>query len=77
MRLPSKVCTYKESVLSRFPVFLNLLKKESMGIKELYRSTASQIEDVSEFVEILSCLFILDKISLDLEDGVITYVSRD
>ena len=73
MRFPSKVTSYKESIISKFPIILSFLKSEKMSLLDLYRKTKSKVSDVKEFIEILDCLYILEKIDLE-ENGVIYYV---
>ncbi len=74
MKLPSKVTPYKDSIISKFPIILTVLKKEEMSPIVLYRKTKSKVSDVKEFIEILDCLYILEKIGFDQETGEIYYV---
>lgn len=71
MRLPNKVISYKESVLSRFPIILNILIKEEISPNELYEKVKDSFEDVGEFIEVLDCLFAIGEI--DLENGELLY----
>jgi len=73
MKLPSKVTPYKESTIAKFPVVLELLEKESQTPAELYkRVKRSKIKSVREFVEVLDCLYAMNKI--ELREGVLHYV---
>lgn len=36
MRLPNKVISYNESITSKFPIILNLLKSKDYKVMELY-----------------------------------------
>ena len=73
MKLPSKVTPYKESTIAKFPVVLELLEKESQTPAELYkRVKRSKIKSVREFVEVLDCLYAMNKIAL--REGVLHYV---
>lgn len=72
MKYPSKVTTYKESSISLFPVILSKLEKESMTPSELYKKVKNKVSDVQEYIEILDCLYALQKIKL--EEGVLYYV---
>lgn len=74
MRFPSKVTSYRESILSKFPIILSLLKNEDLSLVDLYKKTRSKFSDVKEFMETLDCLYILEKIELNEENGVICYV---
>lgn len=73
MKLPSKVTPYKESTIAKFPVVLELLEKSDMTPQEFYAKVRkSKIKDISEFVEVLDCLYAMNKIEIDEE--VLHYV---
>jgi predicted phosphatase len=73
MKLPSKVTPYKESTIAKFSVVLELLEKNDMTPQELYAKVRkSKIKDISEFVEVLDCLYAMNKIEIDEE--VLHYV---
>jgi hypothetical protein len=68
MKLPSKVTPYKESTISKFPVVLSLLEKGDMTPQELYgKVKKTKIENISEFVEVLDCLYAMNKIEIHEE----------
>lgn len=77
MRLPSKVTTYKQSVIYKFPIVLKELQKYDYAPDELYRKVKSKVEGVDEYVEILECLYILGKIDYLDEQELIHYVDRN
>lgn len=73
MKLPSKVTPYNESTIAKFPDVLELLEKNDMTPQELYAKVRkSKIKDISEFVEVLDCLYAMNKIEIDEE--VLHYV---
>lgn len=73
MKLPSKVTPYKESTIAKFPIVLELLEKKDMTPQELYAKVRkSKIKDISEFVEVLDCLYSMNKI--DIDEEVLHYV---
>lgn len=72
MKFPSKVTSYKESSLALFPVILKYLEKKDMTSSELYKKTRGKMSGIQEFLEILDCLYALNKI--ELEGGVLHYV---
>ncbi|MEG1926415.1 MAG: hypothetical protein RR415_11795 [Ruthenibacterium sp.] len=76
MKFPSKVTPYKESVLVKFPVVLNLLQESNMTVPELYKKMKSRVSGASELVEILDCLYALGKIEID-DEGVLRYVTEN
>ena len=74
MILPSKVTSYRNSVLAKFPLVLAPLTQERLSPLALYGKVKSQVDAVGEFMEILDCLFALGKVELDEESGALRYV---
>jgi len=74
MRLPSKIFSFEESVLSKFPIILNALQQGGLSPIELYILTKSKTEDLGEFLETLDCLYALGKINYDEGTGKLLYV---
>ena len=73
MKVPSKVTPYKESTIAKFPVVLALLEGNDMTPTDLYAKVKkTKIKDISEFVEVLDCLYSMSKI--ELCEGVLHYV---
>lgn len=71
--MPSKVTPYKESIIAKFPVILTILETEDLSPTELYgKVRKSKIKDITEFVEVLECLYAMNKIELRKE--VLHYV---
>ncbi len=75
MKLPSKFITYKESIISKFPLVLDNIKDCDLTILELYRKIRSKIDGVTEYLDILDCLYALNKI--ELIEEVIHSVNRN
>lgn len=74
MLLPSKLFSYNESILSKFPVVLKELKKQPMGVHELYRKVIKDLSGVNEYIDVLDCLYALHKIEYDEKEEVLRYV---
>lgn len=74
MLLPNKLFSYNESILCRFPVVLKELKKEPLGVHELYQKVIKDLDGVNEYIDVLDCLYALHKIEYDDEEGVLRYV---
>lgn len=72
MKFPSKVTPYKESIIAKFPMVLEKVEKKEMSPGELYKSVKSKVTDIREFMDIMDCLYALNKIELDGE--VVRYV---
>lgn len=61
---PSKVTAFSDSTLSLFPIFLEEIIKEDQTPNDLFKKTKKKVKDIREFVEILECLYALNKIEL-------------
>ncbi len=66
MLLPNKLFSYNQSVLSKLPAFLTALDKP-INPKALYQSVRGVPMSPIEFMEILDCLYALNKIAIDNE----------
>jgi len=74
MRLPSKVTSFEESTLSNFPILLNEIKKMEIAPMALYEKIKSEKCGVSDFLITLDCLYALNKIKLNEQTEVLSYV---
>lgn len=75
MKLPSKIISYRESVLSKFAPILDIIQSGDIGIFSLYETTERYFYNIEEFIDTLDCLFALHKISYDAEQGVLHYAT--
>lgn len=68
MKMPNKVTPYKESSIAKFPVVLALLEKKDMTPSELLSKVKkNRIQNIDEFVEIIDCLYAMNKIEINGE----------
>ena len=74
MKLPNKIIPYNKSIISKFPVILNNLENKNMSVLELYRKVKPVTDDITEFLEVLDCLYGLGKIEYKEDLGVLHYV---
>lgn len=74
MRLPSKITSYKQSILPQFAPVLGALKKQPMTPSDLYVKVKNSVKGVGEFVEVLDCLYALRVIEFDDRNGLLRYV---
>ena len=73
MKVPSKVTPYRESIIAKFPIVLSQLEKKDMTPNELYaKMIKSKIKDIREFVEVLDCLYAMNKI--EIREEMLHYV---
>lgn len=75
MRLPSKLFSFRECILSKFPLILSTLEKEPLSVRELYFAVKNRTEDINEFLEIIDCLYALGQIRYDEETRTLQYVN--
>lgn len=74
MLLPNKLFSYNESILSKFPIVIKTLKKEPISVGKLYLQINQKLSSVSEYIELLDCLYALNKIEYDEDKEVLKYV---
>lgn len=72
MKFPSKVTPYKESTIAKFPIILLQLEKCDMSPGDLYKKVKNKVTDVREYIEILDCLYALNKI--EMREEMLHYV---
>ncbi len=76
MRIPNKFCPYRNSTIRQLPIFLKELQEYDMRITDLFNKVRKQINNnYRTFVEVLECLYILDKITIT--EGIIHYVKEN
>ena len=73
MLFPNKLFTYRESVISKFPIALQLLQEGPMTVGDLYKALHTHLSGVSEFMDLMDCLYALNKIRFEEEEGVLCY----
>ena len=71
MQLPNKITRYENSLISKFPLILTMLKRESFKPKELFESCKNDFENITEFIQTVDCLFALSKVKLNKVTGEI------
>lgn len=75
MRLPSKITSYSESVISKFPPVLSVLQDADTGVFALYEATMKYFGSIEEFMDTLDCLFALQRVRYDADREVLCYVA--
>lgn len=75
MRLPSKITSYRESVISKFSPILSALQNSDMGVLALYESTMKYFSGIEDYLDTLDCLFALRRVRYDAEREVLCYVA--
>ena len=75
MNLPNKSVSYEESVISKFPLVLRAIPSGGISPLDLYNAVQDSLLDIAEFTEVLDCLFVLGKIKLDTEKGLLCHAN--
>lgn len=68
MQMPNKLYSYKESTLSKLPVVMRLLSDGPVRVGELYRETREYLDDATDFLSVMDCLYALGKTDIN-ENG--------
>lgn len=74
MPFPSKFTSFDSSILAKINVLI-LDDVDAISLSELINIRLGDFEDISEFMFALDVLFVLEKIELDKDKGVVKYVS--
>ena len=70
MRLPNKLISYNESTLSLLPKILVKLKNGPVEVTYLYRMMRFEIDDPTDFLSAMDCLYALRTADID-ERGMV------
>lgn len=74
MLLPNKFISLENSIMGKMPCVLRVLN-EGMTVSQLYDVCHKNFPDVAEFIMALDMLYVLDKISVDYDTGVVSHVN--
>ncbi len=74
MSFPSKFTNFDNSILAKISMLM-LVDVETISLSELIRIRLDKFEDISEFMLALDVLFVLKKIELVDNKGLIKYVN--
>lgn len=72
MLVPNKTISITESSIYRSALLLSKLKSEVLVV-DLYQSEKKMFLDVSDFIDVLNLLFVLGKVVLDEDNGVLKH----
>lgn len=74
MRFPSKFINYKNSSIYKFAYVLEELENVDLSVMSLYNKVKKHFQNIQEYIEVLDCLFAMNKIIMVEE--VIHYVKK-
>ena len=69
MKFPNKVIPYRKSILSKFPLILKELESQDYSVLDLFNKLEKKLDGISEYMDILDCLYYLGSVEL-LPGGV-------
>ena len=65
MLLPNKMIPYSDSVIAGFSVVLTEVEKSPQNVRALYKRHKKSFGNIQNYIEVLDCLFALNKIRID------------
>ena len=65
MKFPSKLYSYKESIIHKMVLVLDAIESEEVSVKFLRLKVKNEIASESDFIEALVCLFALKRIKFN------------
>lgn len=76
MQLPNKLYSYKNSTLALVPAVLQELKSGSISVNELYRRIRPLLDDPTDFMSVMVCVYALQAVDMDDEGEVFLCLSK-
>lgn len=71
MKYPNKLISYDNSTIKKIELSYKEINKCDCTPIELYDKLKNHFDHINEFVEVLDCLFLLDKIILSEEGRIV------
>lgn len=65
MQLPNKLYSYKDSTLALIPSVLAKIKDRPMYVTELYLQMRQSLNEPTDFMSVMDCLFALRAIDIN------------
>ena len=70
MQLPNKLYSYKNSTLALIPKVLDELRDGSLPAEQLYQNVRIQLNDATDFLSVMDCLYALGAVDINEEGEV-------
>ena len=70
MQLPNKLYPYEKSTLATLPVVLEIIRNGKTDIRGIFQSTLSYLDEPSDFLSVMDCLYALNAIEMTDEGKV-------
>ena len=65
MQLPNKLYSYENSTLALIPKVLKELQYESKLVKDLYNKLKPSLDDPTDFLSVMDCLYALRAVDIN------------
>ena len=75
MIFPNKLFSYNESVISKFPIILEIVEEQPITVSALYLRVSDRVSGAGEFIEALDALYALNAIDYDDNKGALVYAN--
>ena len=70
MQLPNKLYSYERSTLALLPKVLRRIKEHPVPVKTLFEEMQGELNDASDFISVLDCLYALRAADINDEGEV-------
>jgi hypothetical protein len=70
--MPNKTISLPESYLYKSALLLSKINK-SISVISLYEANKNTFIDISDFIDALNLLYVLNKIDIDFDTGIVKY----
>ncbi|HGC8176719.1 TPA: ABC-three component system middle component 7 [Streptococcus agalactiae] len=70
MQLPNKLYSYQKSTLANLPRVLHEIKMGNSNVKDIFHTISEELEDPTDFLSIMDCLYTLNAIEMTNEGEV-------
>jgi hypothetical protein len=70
MQLPNKLYSYENSTLALIPKVLKELQDGSKAVKDLYDDVKQSLDDPTDFLSVMDCLYALRAVDINEEGEV-------
>lgn len=70
MQLPNKLYYYQKSTLAYLPRVLHEIKMGNSNVKDIFHTISEELEDPTDFLSIMDCLYTLNAIEMTNEGEV-------
>lgn len=78
MLFPSKLLSFRESILPKLSELLTLIKNENnISTLKLYNNSKKIFDDIDDFISAIEILYVLEKIEYDEIRRIVKYVEND